>query len=146
MQSTSVQLNITQLLLIQKQNRYIYYLSAAVLSAERPLKTHLRPLAGAECIREMFAQIINVSTMDNSYTFSRDTVSHDYYPTSDQAEILVEGEISQRHITGVVFMTENDAVLYQDKLLIEGIEVGINADVFAKQRSEYNWTQEWING
>lgn len=123
-------------LLLNQKNYYAEY-NAATYSVKEDLRTK----TSVESFEKMFVEIVSVQK-SNGYQMQyerKNLVS--YLPTSDQAEILVEGIISPCYIKAIIFRNEDVKKRYEEYLKSKKIECSVNADWFKYNREHFTWEE-----
>lgn len=92
-----------------------------------------------QSLQKLFDPVVTVlkTTGTDKYVRSNLNNNYPYLPTSEQAEILVEGIIEKRYIKEIWFMDEFDAGRYRRKLINEGINIGVESALFTTSREKY---------
>lgn len=114
-------------------------------AASRGIKDDLLSRTTSQAFQNMFADVVKVALSYRPYYVGvRNCLKNEfsYLPTSDQAEILVEGIIDKKYIKEIWFMDKSDADKYRGRLENEGIFVDNNIAIFTKKREEYNGFRE----
>ena len=88
---------------------------------------------------KMFDPVVKVQKTTGIDTYNRINLNNQfsYLPTSEQAEILVEGTIDTKYIKGVWFMDSEDAEIYRRKLESKRKIVKVNSSIFTTSRENY---------
>ena len=123
-------------LLLEQTNYY-----AEHNAATDSVKQNLTSKTSVEWFENMFAEkIIVQKAYGDQRQFARKNLVS-YLPTSDQAEILVEGTIPSQYIEAVVFQYEDVKKRYERYLKKKKIEFIVNADLFKYHRDKFRWEE-----
>ena len=110
-------------------------------AASHSIATCLDDRMSPESFENMFAKEINVAFSHGRRTIDRYPGSPSYWPTSLQAEILVDGKIDPEYITAIYFQDETDKDSYKGK--IRGKRLLVNELLFKKSRYQYRNFREY---
>ena len=98
----------------------------------------IRMCSTIEDLREMYTEFFTLHLSSEDRFISRDKLTDfPYLPTSDQAEILVQGRIDQREIRSIIFQSYDDMYLYIGDPRCEKIELLVNDALFDTYRKDY---------
>lgn len=94
----------------------------------------------ADNFRDLYAESFSVKlSSGNRCCTRRNIANYPYLPTSEQAEILVEGKISVGDIRAIYFQKREDMVSFLEKPKHRSIEFITDATIFNTYREKYNY-------
>lgn len=97
----------------------------------------------ADNFRDLYAESFSVSLSNGTRHFTRKSImNYPYLPTSDQAEILVEGKISVGDIQAIYFQCEEDMAPFLGNIDHRGIEFSTMPMIFDTCREDYMFFPE----
>lgn len=123
--------------LLYEQRNYYAEHNAATYSVQKNLGAKCKP----SDFETLFADNIKIEKVSGEIKdFKRNNLQA-FFPTSDQAEVLVEGAINPKFIDGVVFKTDYSMGKYEHILREKGIDCISNSDLFLHNRYDFNWEE-----
>lgn len=123
--------------LLYEQRNYYAKHNAATYSVQKNLRARYKPAD----LEALFADNIKIEKASGEIKEFKRIDTQAYFPTSDQAEILVEGAINPKYIDFVVFKTESSMGKYERILKSKGIECISNSDLFLHNRYDFKWEE-----
>lgn len=121
-------------LLFEQRNYYAEH-NAATASVKPCLKEKYYTNA----FEKLFDETVEIQKSGEPVEFFIRDGLKDYLPTSEQAEILVEGKIDSRFIQCVVFQNEECKRRFEGLLKEKGIDARVNWEWFIRDRNYFTW-------
>ena len=109
-------------------------------AATKEIQKKINSMNSPEALNNLFKPVVEVNLSDgNKRVFDRRQwpMKIDCFPTSDQAEVLVEGRIVKEKIKTVFFMDRKDASKFRKKCNANNINVNVDEELFVKSRQQY---------
>ncbi len=102
-----------------------------------------QPISTAASLEKMFAQELSVNTLSDTKVFDRTGIEkYSYLPTSEQAEILINGRVPPAKINCVYFHDSADTQPYLNALNSKHIPWKTKPELFNTYRKYYNGFKE----